>query len=55
MNHGVSKGNFLSVSVSVRFALAGMISILTESTHGQALLLKNETFDAGSGWDGRPR
>jgi hypothetical protein len=30
-----------------------MISIFAESTHGQPLLLKTETFDADPGWDGR--
>src|SRR5438445_11507857 len=40
------------VSVSVRLALSCMISALAESTHGQALLLKTETFDADPGWDG---
>jgi len=30
-----------------------MISILTASTHDQALLLKTETFDVDPGWDGR--
>src|SRR5437667_2669151 len=53
MNRGASKGNFLSVSVSVRLALACMISTLAESTHGQPLLLKAEAFDADPGWDGR--
>ena len=53
MNRGTSKSNFLSVSVSVRLALACMISTLAQSTHGQSLLLKTETFDADPGWDGR--
>ncbi len=30
-----------------------MISILAQSTHGQPLLLRTETFDADPGWDGR--
>jgi len=30
-----------------------MISTLAESTHGQPLLLKTETFDTDPGWDGR--
>jgi hypothetical protein len=30
-----------------------MISTLAESTHGQPLLLRTETFDADPGWDGR--
>src|SRR6266487_4375005 len=47
------KTNFLSVSVSVRLALACMVSILAASTHGQSLVLKTETFDADPGWDGR--
>src|SRR6185503_11607227 len=45
--------SFLSVSASVRLALACMISTLAESTHGQTLLLRTETFDADPGWDGR--
>src|SRR3989449_5086928 len=53
MNRGASKSHFLSVSVSVRLALACMIWPLTGSTHGQPLLLKTETFDADPGWDGR--
>src|SRR6059036_1123689 len=47
MNRGASKSDFLSV----RLALACMISTLAASTHGQALLLKTETFDADPGWD----
>src|SRR6185436_7017665 len=43
----------MSVSVSIRLALSCMISALAESTHGQPLLLKTETFDADPGWDGR--
>jgi len=43
----------MSVSVSVRLALACLISALAESTHGQPLLLKTKTFDADPGWDGR--
>ena len=53
MNCGASKSDFLSVSVSVRLALACMISALAESTHGQPLLLRTETFDADPGWDSR--
>jgi len=53
MNRGASKSNFLSVSVLVRLALSCMISALAESTHGQSLLLKTETFDADPGWDAR--
>src|SRR5437867_8725380 len=53
MNRGGSKSDFLSVSVSVRLALACMIWTLAESTHGQPLLLKTETFDADPGWDAR--
>ena len=53
MNRGPSKSNFLSLSVSVRLALWGIISALADSTHGQQLLLKTETFDADPGWDGR--
>src|SRR2546426_878762 len=53
MNRGASKSHFLSVSVSVRLALACMIWPLTGSTHGQPLLLKTETFDVDPGWDGR--
>ena len=45
--------NFLSVSVSVRLALACVISVLVETTQGQPLLLKTETFDADPSWDGR--
>src|SRR5258706_7853085 len=53
MNRGARKGNFPSVSVSVRLTLACMIWTLAESTHGQSLLLKTETFDADPGWDAR--
>src|SRR5881409_283492 len=53
MNRGASKSNFLSLSVSVRLALWGIISALADSTHGQQLLLKTETFDSDPGWDGR--
>ena len=53
MNRGASIIDFLSVSVSVRLALACVISTLAESTHGQPLLLQTETFDADPGWDGR--
>src|SRR5262245_39089926 len=53
MNRVVLKGDFLSVSASVRLALAVMISALAESTNGQPLLLRAETFDADPGWDGR--
>jgi hypothetical protein len=55
MNRGVSKGAFrsVSVSISIPLALACMISILAESTHGQPLLLKTETFDTDPNWDGR--
>src|SRR5439155_6650395 len=49
MQRGASKSHFLSV----RLALACLISALAESTHGQSLLLKTETFDADTGWDGR--
>src|SRR5437764_4416458 len=51
LKRGVSKSNFLSLSV--RLALACLISALAESTHGQSLLLKTETFDVDPGWDGR--
>jgi hypothetical protein len=51
MNRGAFKSDFLSVSV--RLALSCMVSALAGSTHGQALLLKTETFDADPGWDGR--
>src|SRR3989454_7255065 len=51
MKRGVSKSNFLSLSV--RLALSCMISALAESTHGQPLLLKTETFDTDPDWDGR--
>src|SRR5207245_8157208 len=53
MNRGASKSSFLSVPGVVRLALSCMISALAESTHGQPLLLKTETFDADPGWDGR--
>src|SRR6266487_2175959 len=43
----------VSLPASVRLALACMISTLAESTHGQPLLLRTETFDADPGWDGR--
>src|SRR5438094_4625882 len=49
MNRGASKIHLLLV----RLALACMISIFAESTHGQPLLLKTETFDVDPGWDGR--
>src|SRR5881392_1416663 len=49
MQRGASKSHFLSV----RLALACLISALAESTHGQSLLLKTETFDADPGWDAR--
>src|SRR5205814_4581322 len=51
MNCGASKSDFLTVSV--RLALACMISTLATSTHAQTLLLKTETFDTDPGWDGR--
>jgi hypothetical protein len=41
------------VSVSVRLALACMIWTFAESTHGQSLVLKTETFDADPGWESR--
>src|SRR5207245_9108043 len=53
MNRGASKSSFLSVPGVVRLALSCMISALADSTHGQQLLLKTETFDADPGWDGR--
>src|SRR2546430_3579083 len=53
MNRGASNSNFLSLSISVRLALWGIISALADSTHGQQLFLKTETFDADPGWDGR--
>src|SRR6185503_17232252 len=34
-------------------ALACLISLLAASTHGQALVLKTETFDTNPNWDGR--
>src|SRR5213594_555663 len=49
MNRGASKSDFLSVWL----ALACMILTVAESTHGQPLLLRTETFDADPGWDGR--
>jgi len=49
MNRGASKSDFLSV----RLALACLISSLAQSTHGQPLLLRTETFDADPGWEGR--
>src|SRR5258706_11294222 len=52
MNRRASKRNFLSVSVLVRLAFACLILTLAQSTHGQPLLLKTETFDADPGWDG---
>src|SRR2546426_6987862 len=51
MKRGVSKSNFLSLSV--RLALACMIWTIATSTHGQPLLLKTETFDTDPDWDGR--
>jgi len=53
MNRGPSESNLLSGWVLVRLALWCVISALAESTHGQQLLLKTETFDADPGWDGR--
>src|SRR2546423_13099976 len=53
MNRGASNSNFLSLSVSIRLALWCMLSALAQSSHGQLLLLKTETFDADPGWDGR--
>src|SRR5437762_7367814 len=49
MNRGTSKSDFLSVWL----ALSCMILTVAESTHGQPLLLKTETFDTDPGWDGR--
>lgn len=46
INRGASKSDFLFVSVFVRLALACVISIFAESTHGQLLLLRTEMFDA---------
>jgi hypothetical protein len=46
----VSKSNFLAFSVLVQLAIG---FALVESTHGQALLLKTERFDADPGWEGR--
>lgn len=51
MNREPCKSRFLSVSV--RLVLAGMISALAASIHGQPLLLKTERFDVDPGWDGR--
>src|SRR6266487_3634925 len=45
MNRGASKSDFLSVSVSVRLALACVISTLAESTHGQSLLLLEQAAE----------
>ena len=45
--------NFLSVSVSVRLALACLFSMLAASIYGQPLVLKTETFDVNPNWDGR--
>jgi len=53
MNLEASKSNFVSVSVLIQLALLCLISIFAQSTHGQLLLLKTETFDADPGWDGR--
>src|SRR5688572_30644616 len=53
MNRRASIIGFPSESVSVQLALACLISTLAASTHGQALLLKTETFDADPGWDER--
>src|SRR5690349_1571703 len=52
-NQATSRSGFLFVSISVRVALACMVSTLIASTHGQPLLLKTETFDADPAWDGR--
>lgn len=46
---GASKSHFLSV----RLALACMVSTLAEPTHGQPLFLKTETFDVNPNWDAR--
>src|SRR5262245_9522962 len=40
-------------SIALRFALAGLISLLAVSTQSQSLQLKTETFDVNPGWDGR--
>jgi hypothetical protein len=53
MNRGASKSVFVSVSATVRLALACLISTLAASTHGQTLLLRTETFDVDPVWDGR--
>src|SRR5436190_15245486 len=53
MNSRPSKTYFISLSASVRFALACTILAFAGSSHGQPLLLKTETFDADPGWDGR--
>jgi hypothetical protein len=46
-----SQSHFLSGFV--RLALACILSILAQSTHGQALVLKTETFDVNPNWEGR--
>lgn len=43
----------MAVPVSVRLALACLISTLAASTHCQPLALKTETFDVDPLWDGR--
>ena len=54
MNRGASKGTSRpNLAVSVRLALAWMISALAASTHGQPLVLKTETFDTNPNWEGR--
>jgi hypothetical protein len=40
------------IIVSIRLVPSCLILALAASTHGQALLLKTETFDTDPGWDG---
>jgi hypothetical protein len=53
MSCAASTINFLAGSLSVQLALSCIILAVAESTHGQPLLLKSETFDTDPGWDGR--
>src|SRR5688572_5368411 len=43
----------MSMSVSLRLALACVVCSLADTTHGQPLLLKTETFTTNPNWEGR--
>jgi len=48
-NRGASNSHV----ITVRLALACLISVFVASTHGQPLVLKTETFDVNPNWEGR--